>query len=153
MGNRSCNQRGYTGSVVIEEHHHALLNVAISRYRNSLDRYRSTRNGRKVLTMKIKPDSPIYQKIEAAIQKVIDVSGGAKALQILYRSRTETRLVWDMFWATNDSDSFACDLYAMGCNDNHVETMLIRICKQLGLITTQWTEHPLHPQHPQHTRN
>ena len=83
--------------------------------------------------MKIKPDSAIYQKIAAAMEKVIRVSGGAENLRNMYRNHTQTRLVWDVFWATNDN-TCTHDLYLMGCNDDHIETMLRRICKQLGLI-------------------
>ncbi len=87
--------------------------------------------------MFIKADSPVYQKIAHAIEKVILASGGAENLRKMYQNQSKTRLVWDVFWATNEGTDSAHDLYCLGCNDNHIETMLRRICKQHGLIQEQ----------------
>ena len=83
--------------------------------------------------MKIKPDT--YQRIEAAIQCVIYSCKGPEALRNMYRNQTTTRLVWDVFWATNNSRQFYHELSASDNHtDNHIEAVLTRICKQHGLI-------------------
>lgn len=87
--------------------------------------------------MQITPDSAVYQGIVAAMEKVINVSGGPEALCKMYRNQTQTRFVWDVFWATNDITYNVDDLHRMGCNDDHIETMLNSICKQHGLIQEQ----------------
>lgn len=87
--------------------------------------------------MFIKADSPIYEKIAQAVEKVIRASGGAENLRKMYQNQTKTRMVWDVFWATNEGAACTHDLYLMGCNDDHIETMLRRICKQHGLIQEQ----------------
>ena len=90
--------------------------------------------------MKIKPET--YQRIEAAIQCVIHSCNGPEALRNMYRNQTTTRLVWDVFWATNNSRQFYHELSASSHAedhsdnhiDNHIEAVLTRICKQHGLI-------------------
>ena len=86
--------------------------------------------------MFIEPDSTIYQRIKADTQKVINVSGGPEALRSMYRNHTQTRFVWDMFRAGPGYAENTCDLYALDYDDDQVETLLIQICKELGLIQT-----------------
>lgn len=85
--------------------------------------------------MQITPDSAVYRKIAAAMGKVVSVSGGPEALRNMYRNRSQNRLVWDVFWAADST--YLNDLRNMVCDDDYIETMLIRICKQLGLIQEQ----------------
>lgn len=83
--------------------------------------------------MKISPNAAIYRKIEAATQCVIHACKGPETLRDMYRNQTTTRLVWDVFWATNNSQTFYRELSTH--SDNHIETMLIRICTQHGLVS------------------
>ena len=88
--------------------------------------------------MQITPDSAVYQEISAAMGKVVSVSGGSEALRKMYCNRTQNRLVWDVFWAADST--YLNDLHNMVCNDDYIETMLFRICKQLGLIQKRQDE-------------
>jgi len=81
--------------------------------------------------MKIKLNGPHFDTISAAIDKVIVASGGVEALRARYRNYPRCRMLWDVLWATNENINY---LYDSGCNDNHIETMLKRICLKNGLL-------------------
>ena len=77
----------------------------------------------------------LYQRIKADMQTVIDISG-LENLKTLYRNKGNNRLAWDVFWASPNSRAHANGLYSIGFDDPKLETLLIRICRELDLTTT-----------------
>jgi len=77
--------------------------------------------------MYFRPDNPLYQLAAHNMQGII-AQVGVPALREKYRNQSRTRLVWDIFWASNTP---IAPFYQAGGNDASIETMLRHICKHL----------------------
>ncbi len=42
------------------------------------------------------------------------------------------RMRWDLFWAASNRHPIAKEAYALGCNDDHIDTALRRAMVELG---------------------
>lgn len=79
----------------------------------------------------MKIQGELYDRMKAAIAGIVDANGADKIREV-YTGHSQQRMLWDIWHAGNRG--FAIDPYKAGLNDNHVETAIKRIAKELGLI-------------------
>ena len=77
---------------------------------------------------------PIYQRISVDMAKVIQDNVDIKAVNELPDNKDNTYIIWRIFWATENSHDLIKELYNLGCNDSHIDTLLTYICKKHGMF-------------------
>lgn len=104
--------------------------------------------------MKMQPNR--YTELKTAIEKVIEFAGGKNIVKSMYLALSTKRMMWDMLqvvirnWAYDDNHpAFAqghwtrvlphngtnySTFYNEGLNDNHINTALNKIAKELKLL-------------------
>lgn len=81
----------------------------------------------------MKLDRERYDEIKAKIRELDATSVQAHKNALASEGFSNERFRWDLFWAVEKALSFRNSLYSGGLNDNHYDTALRRVVKELNL--------------------
>ncbi len=92
--------------------------------------------------MKIPPE--LYGRIVEAIRAAVPRTAVIAHRQSLStearyqpggKGNLAKRMRWDLFWAASNRHPIAKEVYALGCNDNHIDTVLRK-----AMVELDWPE-------------